>query len=180
MTSFSRILGQSWKVKFHKVKLLKFKTFNFDLKFCWNWSFFHYEKIMRFRNGFSYLEMEGKGRGIIIEVTRPLLLGPFTRWNGLSPQTKPPGVYKMNTCVTLLLKPVICAIRSRSWPSGLESIWKFACRIWTCSSVKVVRILLVFFFVWLSGSPLSVISIIGWIQHLTSNYVNVSTVKSEL
>ena len=37
------------KIKFHKVKLLKFKTFNFDLKFLWNWSFFHYEKIMRFK-----------------------------------------------------------------------------------------------------------------------------------
>ena len=49
MTSFSSILGQSWKVKFHKVRLLKFKTLNFDLNFCWNWSFFHYEKIMRFK-----------------------------------------------------------------------------------------------------------------------------------
>merc|ERR550519_1962336 len=47
------------------------------------------------------------------------------------------------TCVTLLLSPVICAILSRSWPSGFESIWKFACRIWTCSSVNVVRILFV-------------------------------------
>ena len=30
-----------------KLKLLKFKTFNFDLKFLWNWSFFHYQKITR-------------------------------------------------------------------------------------------------------------------------------------
>ena len=37
------------KVRFHKVKLLKFKTFNFELKFLWNWSFFHYEKFMRFK-----------------------------------------------------------------------------------------------------------------------------------
>ena len=29
--------------------MLKFKTFNFDLKFYWNWSFFHYEKIMRLK-----------------------------------------------------------------------------------------------------------------------------------
>ena len=71
MTTFSRILGQSWKVKFHKVKLLKFKTFNFDLKFCWNWSFFHYEKIMRFKKVLSYLELEGQGRGIIMKVTPP-------------------------------------------------------------------------------------------------------------
>ena len=59
MTSFSRILGQSWKVKFHKVKLLKFKTLNFDLKFCWNWSFFHYEKIMRFKKS---PQLPGAGR----------------------------------------------------------------------------------------------------------------------
>ena len=59
MSSFSRILGQSWKVKFHKVKLLKSKTFNFDLKFCWNWSFFHYEKIMRFKKS---PQLPGAGR----------------------------------------------------------------------------------------------------------------------
>ena len=29
---------------FPKVKLLKFKTFKFDLEFLWNWSFFYYEK----------------------------------------------------------------------------------------------------------------------------------------
>ena len=43
------------------------------------------------------------------------------------------------TCVTRLLSPVICAIRSRSWPSGLLSSWKFACSTCSCSSVKVVR-----------------------------------------
>ena len=59
MTSFSRIFGQSWKVKFHKVKLLKFKTLNFDLKFCWNWSFFHYEKTMRFKKS---PQLPGPGR----------------------------------------------------------------------------------------------------------------------
>ena len=47
------------------------------------------------------------------------------------------------TCVTLLLSPVSCAIRSRSCPSGLESMLKFAWRIWSCSSVKVVRTRLV-------------------------------------
>ena len=59
------------------------------------------------------------------------------------------------TCVTRFDRPVIWAIRSRSCPSGLESIWKLACNIWTCSSVKVVRILLVFFFDCDSDSPLS-------------------------
>ena len=49
-------------LKFHKVKLLKFQSFNFDLKFLWNWSFFHYEKIMRFKNDFSNLELEGQGQ----------------------------------------------------------------------------------------------------------------------
>ena len=44
-----------------------------------------------------------------------------------------------HTCVTRLDRPVICAMRSRSCPSGLESIWKLACRICSCSSVNVVR-----------------------------------------
>lgn len=43
------------------------------------------------------------------------------------------------TCVTRLLNPVTEAMRSRSWPSGFESIWKFACNTCNCSSVKVVR-----------------------------------------
>ena len=33
--------------------------FNFDLKFCWNWSFFHYEKIMRFKKS---PQLPGAGR----------------------------------------------------------------------------------------------------------------------
>ena len=37
----------------------KFKTFNFDLKFCWNWWFFHYEKIMRFK---KWPQLAGAGR----------------------------------------------------------------------------------------------------------------------
>ena len=32
---------------------------------------------MRFKKGLSNLEMEGQGRGIIMGVTSPLLLGPF-------------------------------------------------------------------------------------------------------
>lgn len=44
-----------------------------------------------------------------------------------------------HTWVTLLLSPVSWAILSRSCPSGLLSIWKFACRMWSCSSVNVVR-----------------------------------------
>ena len=44
-----------------------------------------------------------------------------------------------HTCVTLLLKPVICAILSKSWPSGFESSWKLAWSTCNCSSVNVVR-----------------------------------------
>ena len=67
-----------------------------------------------------------------------------------------------HTCVTRLDNPVIWAILSRSWPSGFESIWKLAWRIWTCSSVNVVRIRFVFFFEWDSDSPLSA-RMIMWI-----------------
>ena len=77
MTSFRGILGQSWNLKFHKVKLLKFQSFDFYLKFLWNWSFFHFEKIMRFKKVFRNLELEGQGRGIIMRVTHLLPLGPF-------------------------------------------------------------------------------------------------------
>ena len=47
------------KIQFHKVKLLKFQRFNFDLKLLWNWSFFHYEKIMRFKKS---PQLPGAGR----------------------------------------------------------------------------------------------------------------------
>ena len=77
MPSFSGFLGHSWAVKFHKVKLLKLITFKFNLKFLWNWSFFHYERIMRFKKVFTNLETERQGRGIIMRVTRLLLLGPY-------------------------------------------------------------------------------------------------------
>ena len=35
------------------------------------------KKLWDLKNDLSYLELEGQGRGIIMEVTRPLLLGPF-------------------------------------------------------------------------------------------------------
>ena len=54
-----------------------FQSFNFDLKFLWNNSFFYYEKSMRFKKNLSNLEMEGQGRGIIMGMTGPLLLGLF-------------------------------------------------------------------------------------------------------
>ena len=41
MTTFRNILGQSWTLKFHKVKSLKFKIFKFNLNFLCNWSFLH-------------------------------------------------------------------------------------------------------------------------------------------
>ena len=49
----------------------------FDQNFLWNQSFFHYEKIMRFKKVLSFLELEGQGHGIIMGVTRLLLLGLF-------------------------------------------------------------------------------------------------------
>lgn len=52
------------------------------------------------------------------------------------------------TCVTRLLSPVWLAIRSRSAPSGLQSIWKWAWRMFNCSSAKVVRMRFVLFFCW--------------------------------
>ena len=38
---------------------MKFQSFNFDLKFLWNWSFFHYEKIIRFKES---PQLPGAGR----------------------------------------------------------------------------------------------------------------------
>ena len=58
------------------VKLLKFKTFNFNLKSFLNWSLFH-KRIMRFEYVLSNLEQEGQRHGIIMGVTGLLLLGPF-------------------------------------------------------------------------------------------------------
>lgn len=52
------------------------------------------------------------------------------------------------TCVTLLERPVWAAILSKSDPSGLQSHWKWACSIDSCSSAKVVRTRLVFVLVW--------------------------------
>ena len=49
-------------------------NFNFDLKFLWNWAFFNYEI---FKKVLSNLEPEDQGCGIIMGVTRLLLLGPF-------------------------------------------------------------------------------------------------------
>ena len=35
------------------------------------------KKLQDLKKVLSYLELEGQGRGIIMEVTRPHLLGPF-------------------------------------------------------------------------------------------------------
>ena len=42
------------------MKLDFFQSFNFDLKLLWNCSFFHYEKIMRFKD---WPQVSGAGRG---------------------------------------------------------------------------------------------------------------------
>ena len=78
MTNFREILDQSWNSEIHKVKLLKLQNFNFDLKFLWNLSVFHHEpKVLDLKKVFSNLEPEGQGRGIIMGVTRLLLLRSF-------------------------------------------------------------------------------------------------------
>ena len=65
------------KTKFHKVKLLKFQSFNFDLKFLWNWSFSIKKKLWDLKKALGNLELEGQGGcGIIMGVTNLLLLGP--------------------------------------------------------------------------------------------------------
>ena len=38
---------------------MKFKTFNFELKYFWKWQFFHYENFLRFKNG---PQLPGAGR----------------------------------------------------------------------------------------------------------------------
>ena len=50
---------------------------------------------MRFKKVISYLELEGQGRGIIMEVTRPLPLGPFylVKWP-INPNILATGVPK--------------------------------------------------------------------------------------
>ena len=91
MTSFKNILGQSWTVKFHKVKLLKFKTFKLTKNISETfWNIFHYEEIIRSKNVLSFLELEGQGCGIIMGVTCLLLLGLF---NYIAINAQPKQIY---------------------------------------------------------------------------------------
>ena len=54
---------------------------------------------MRFKNNLSYLELEGQGRGIIMEVTRPLLLRLFYFIN------RPPWANILSPSVPTLKNP---------------------------------------------------------------------------
>ena len=47
-------IGQSWNFEFHKVKLLKFQRFNFDLWKNDLWSFFHYKQIFLKKSSVSW------------------------------------------------------------------------------------------------------------------------------
>ena len=77
LTNFRGILSQSWNSEVSAILPYEFQSFNFDLKFLCNWSFFHNEpKVLDFKKIFSNLELEGQGRDIIMKVTRLLLLGP--------------------------------------------------------------------------------------------------------
>ena len=55
------------------------------------------KKVWDLKKVLSYPELEGQGRGIIIKVTRPLLLGPFY----LSTQTFWPPVYVKYILISL-------------------------------------------------------------------------------
>ena len=64
----------------------KLKVLNFSNSTLWNFTFQlwlesgHFsimKKLWDLKNDLSYLELEGQGQGIIMEVTHPLLLGPF-------------------------------------------------------------------------------------------------------
>jgi hypothetical protein len=59
MASFSRILGQSLKSSISAILTNEILPFNFNLKFYWNSSFFHSEKIMRFK---KWPQLPGAGR----------------------------------------------------------------------------------------------------------------------
>ena len=48
-------------IEFHNVKLLKFETFKFNLKYFWNWSFFHFEKNIRFKKFSATWSWKDKG-----------------------------------------------------------------------------------------------------------------------
>ena len=41
LTNFRGILSQSWNSEVSAILPYEFQSFNFDLKFLWNWSFFH-------------------------------------------------------------------------------------------------------------------------------------------
>ena len=78
LTNFKGILGQGWNSEVSAILPYEFQSFNFDLKFLCNWSFFHNEpKVLDLKKVFSNLEPEWQGRGIIKGVTRLLLIGPF-------------------------------------------------------------------------------------------------------
>ena len=59
LTNFRGILSQSWNSEVSAILPYEFQSFNFDLKFLWNWSYFHYEKIMRFK---KWPQLPGAGR----------------------------------------------------------------------------------------------------------------------
>ena len=47
--SFRGILGQSWNSVILAILPYEIQSFNFDLNSLWNWLFFHYGKIMKFK-----------------------------------------------------------------------------------------------------------------------------------
>ena len=79
ITNFRGILGQSWNSEIHKVKLLKLQNFNFDLKFLWNLSVFHYEpKILDLKKYSVTRRQKHKGVASSWEWHAYFSLGHFT------------------------------------------------------------------------------------------------------
>ena len=57
------------------------------------------KKLWDFRKVLSYLELEGQGRGIIMRVTRPLVLGPiFYVFSYVTPNISAASVTIKFTC----------------------------------------------------------------------------------
>ena len=92
MTSFREILGQSQNSEISAILPYEISSFNFDLKFLWNWSFFNYEKKYEIKKLFSNLEPEGQGGGIIMGVTSDRAILHHTDQKG-------PNIMHPNVCL---------------------------------------------------------------------------------
>ena len=78
MSEISAILPcEIQSFNFSAILPCEIQSFNFDLWKSDLWSFSHYNFFLNLKKDFSNLEPEGQGCGIIMGVTRLLLLGLF-------------------------------------------------------------------------------------------------------